>query len=256
MVTCSIITVCLNARNELERTADSIKSQDSNDFEWIVIDGGSTDGTPEFLNSLSFITELRSEPDDGIYDAMNKGIALATGRYCLFLNAGDYLYSRHTISSCLEYLKSDIVVGWINIVYPEQLNKETMIKKIDNQKIGRKYMYHRPIPHQSSFIKRKLFDYYGYYNTEYKICGDRDFFCRTLNNGASLSFAPLCVSNFFMDGISTIMNGTELYNQEIEKYKKENFTKIYRIRRSIIDPIENLSRIISHKIFRLLIQPI
>lgn len=80
----SIITVCLNAKEGLERTLRSIEEQTFNNFEWIVIDGGSTDGTVELIQNYSCIKRLISEPDEGIYDAMNKGIEISSGEYLFF----------------------------------------------------------------------------------------------------------------------------------------------------------------------------
>ena len=96
----SIITVCLNDRIGFDRTAKSIALQSDQDFEWIVVDGNSTDGTADLFEGYSDrINHLISEPDDGIYDAMNKGIVLASGKYCLFLNAGDTLYDLKVIAT-------------------------------------------------------------------------------------------------------------------------------------------------------------
>ncbi|WP_136810722.1 glycosyltransferase family 2 protein [Desulfosediminicola flagellatus] len=239
----SIITVCLNAKKEIERTAKSIKDQDFIDYEWVVIDGNSHDGTVEYIESNPLVSTYISEPDKGIYDAMNKGIKLSKGEYCLFLNAGDFLYSYDALSICSRYLHLDIVVCWLKVIFPEIWKREPAIKRIDLHDVRKKFIYHRPLPHQSTFIKRNLFEQFGLYDPSYRICGDRDFFCRVLNNGATLDFVKQCVSVFSMDGISFTMHGTQLYFDEIEKVRNTNFSRLYRIKRSIVDPIEKILNI-------------
>lgn len=232
----SIITVCLNNIKGLKKTRDSIKKQNFRNFEWIVIDGNSCDGTYNFLNSIKDEVIFKSEPDIGIYDAMNKGIDIACGEYLVFLNAGDYFYNKNVLKNIYSDFTADIVVGRINIVYP--YNKKEKIRRIDKQDIRKKYLYHKAIPHQASFIKRILFDIYGGYDCEYKICGDRDFFYRALKNGSTLRFSNVCVATYSMDGISTVMRDTKMYTNEMRRYREKNFSKIYIIKRIIIDYIE------------------
>lgn len=110
----SIITVCLNNYLGLVETVKSIESQTSKEFEFIVIDGGSKDGSLAYLESLGIIDVFVSEKDNGIYDAMNKGSLLAKGRYLIFMNAGDTFYSNNTVENCLSILnenKYDIIYG-------------------------------------------------------------------------------------------------------------------------------------------------
>ena len=95
----SIITINYNNKNGLQKTIDSVISQTFKDFEWIIIDGGSTDGSKELIEKYSqHITYWVSEPDKGIYNAMNKGIKVAKGEYLFFLNSGDYLVQPNTIN--------------------------------------------------------------------------------------------------------------------------------------------------------------
>lgn len=116
----SVITVCFNDRPNLARTLESIKSQGNQEFEWVVIDGGSTDGTIEMLERAK-MPQLKwvSQPDSGIYDAMNKGARLATGDYVYFLNAGDCFYSPEVLTRLAEVLKSrrpDFLYGKVKCV--------------------------------------------------------------------------------------------------------------------------------------------
>ncbi len=232
----SIITVCLNAKQGIERTVDSISSQQCKDVEWIVIDGESTDGTLQLLEQEKSVDYLISEADDGIYDAMNKGIQRARGRYCLFLNAGDTLRSPDVLEGCKQYLKTDLVVGDIEIVSPENPAKEG-VRTFRTQDIRKKYLYSRTLPHQATFIKKELFVTHGLYEKDFMIAGDHDFFARVLTQGASLSFAPCCVSVYCMDGISTTMKHSKVYRDEITRIRKRNFTSFYRLRRKVIDAV-------------------
>ena len=103
----SIITVNLNNRDGLQKTIDSVVSQTFKDFEWIVIDGGSTDGSKELIEQYAdHITYWVSEPDKGIYNAMNKGIKVSKGEYLFFLNSGDWLWEPNTLLSVAEAMKS------------------------------------------------------------------------------------------------------------------------------------------------------
>ena len=111
----SIITVNLNNMEGLQKTCDSIISQTFKNFEWIVIDGGSADGSKELIEEYgSNISYWVSEPDKGIYNAMNKGIKVAKGEYLYFLNSGDYLFDSNALSDVfLDNPKEDIVYGFV-----------------------------------------------------------------------------------------------------------------------------------------------
>ncbi len=236
MVTLSIITVCLNAGKSIQQTAASISHQTDNDFEWIVVDGGSTDGTVEFLQGIAGIDHFISEKDDGIYDAMNKGIGLSRSLYCLFLNAGDSLYDENVIENVKKELKADLVIGSLHTCFPEDPGKN-YIKRFDTQDIREKYLYYRSLPHPSTCIKRDLFEKFGLFDTSYKIVGDHDFFVRVLLKGASKVFAPFCISTFIMDGISTRLKQSDQFKLEMQRMRSKNFSSFYRMRRTVIDRI-------------------
>lgn len=109
----SVITVCLNSMSTIGRTVSSVMNQDFRDLEYIIIDGGSSDGTVEFLKGLpKEKVKWISEPDNGIYEAMNKGVRLSNGEFCLFLNAGDKLVNGHVLSKTVPELSdADIILG-------------------------------------------------------------------------------------------------------------------------------------------------
>lgn len=179
----SIITVVRNDKEGLIKTYESIKDSLCDKIEWVVVDGNSNDGTKDFLNSRNFdFTKWVSESDKNMYDAMNKGIKMASGNYLQFLNAGDILMLNlnklnleREIADLIFYNIQKIEVS--GIVLPWSLP--------DN------FLSHLPkypsIPHQGTFIKSELFDRIGMYSEDYKYLGDYDFFCRVVNNS---SFIP------------------------------------------------------------------
>ena len=114
----SVITINFNNKEGLAKTIVSVVGQTTRDFEWIIIDGGSTDGSRELIeNNSDYITYYVSEPDKGIYNAMNKGIVASHGEYLLFLNSGDYLYNKDVIEQVIPLLRDkDIYVGRINSI--------------------------------------------------------------------------------------------------------------------------------------------
>ena len=230
----SIITVSLNARHVIKRTVRSIANQEERNFEWIVIDGGSTDGTAELVKDTGLTSYYISEKDNGIYNAMNKGIDAAQGEYCLFLNAGDELYSPFTLREIEKTLTTDIVVGRMQVVCHEKPEKNK-IQDFSKQDIRKKYLYSRTLPHPATFIKKNLFSVYGTYDERFLIAGDHDFFVRILMKGASMSFIQACVSIFYRDGISTKMKYSEILKKEMRLIKKKNFSVYYRVWRRLID---------------------
>ena len=158
----SIITVNYNNAIGLKRTIESVFVQTSDDFEYIVIDGGSTDESLVLLESNNTkIDYWVSEKDKGVYDAMNKGWQVANGKFCLFLNSGDVFYDANVLLNVSKYidLKADFVYGllvWKSNGYMWNALKDFKIHEI---------LYHTPIPHQGSFISTKLLKKLGGYKT-------------------------------------------------------------------------------------------
>lgn len=212
MIKLSIITINLNNKQGLKKTMESVFSQSLNVFEYIVIDGNSNDGSnEEILKHESKITHWLSEPDSGIYNAMNKGIKLAKGEYLLFLNSGDYLESPSTIENVLNQLHTDdIVYGNMIIdrdgkyfqgISPSHLEFEEMIRGT--------------LWHPVSFIKKELFDKYGLYREKYKIISDYEFFLRTIFvEKVKTRHINIFVSVFNTQGLGSSPNHIKLHEQE------------------------------------------
>lgn len=194
----SIITVNLNNATGLEKTAESIVSQTFTDFEWIVIDGGSTDGSVDVIRKFEDrITYWVSEKDSGIYNAMNKGVKIAKGEYLQFLNSGDWLADNEVVS---DFSKSDfqnpIIYGDVLLVSDKGSVQEYRYGKMSFQS-----MLDSSIAHQSSFISRKLLIEFPY-NEKYRIVSDWEFYLKMLLKNIKFQHYDRFVSFFDTTGIS------------------------------------------------------
>lgn len=236
----SIITINLNNINGLRKTIDSIVSQSFKDFDWIVIDGGSTDGSRELIERYAdHIAYWVSEPDTGVYNAMNKGIKVATGEYVNFMNSGDCFASstileevfatRHTADVMYGYMMRGNIDGEINNLSMMKPN----LSWID--------LYSDGLPHQSTFIKRCLFDKFGLYDESLKAVSDWTFFVNAfVYHKATSEFIPKKISIYAESGISDVMGG-----EERRRIQNELFP---RAMVETIPILESYERIKNHKL--------
>ncbi|MBC8985442.1 glycosyltransferase [Pedobacter sp. N36a] len=170
----SIITVNYNDKAGLQKTIKSVADQSYKDFEFFVIDGDSTDGSKKLLEeNVALFTHWLSEPDRGIYHAMNKGIKMATGEYLLFLNSGDSLYNADVLKTVNHEINGAHDIYYGDIIYDE-ISKQTVRTFPDRLTFG--FFYEHNLSHQASFIRRTLFDEFFYYNESFKIVSDWEFF--------------------------------------------------------------------------------
>ncbi len=197
----TIVTVCRNAASVIRRTAESIVSQTWQDFEWVIIDGASTDDTLDCLKPYEArINQLISEPDTGIYNAMNKGIRTAKGEYLLFMNAGDLLHDAHVLENIFAKGKfsEDILYG---DVQEEYLGK-SQIFHYEINITPRYYFLDHVIHHQASFIKRELFARFGYYDETLRIASDWKQWIIFAMNWCSFRHVGIIVATFYKEGLS------------------------------------------------------
>ena len=216
----SIITVNLNNALGLEKTIKSIVEQTYADYEYIIIDGGSTDGSVEVIKEYSDkITYWVSEQDRGIYNPMNKGIQKSTGEYLLFLNSGDYLCNYSVIEKMLSNkIEYDLIYG--NVIIVDLNGKKRKEIGPGKSEIGFYSLFQKSICHQVSFINRKLFDKYGLYDEDLKIVSDWKFFIIALVlNNAIIEYKDINVTYYGLEGISATQK--ELLRSEREKVLKE-----------------------------------
>lgn len=168
----SIITINYNNQEGLRKTIESVVNQTYTDFEYIVIDGGSTDGSVEVIKQYANeIGYWISEPDKGIYNAMNKGITKAHGDYLSFMNSGDCFHNTHILENIAKLCTADIIVGRVaNKSLDGQKTSHSM--KIRN--VSMFLFFHTALPHQGCFIKRSLFSHH-LYDESLKIVSDWKF---------------------------------------------------------------------------------
>lgn len=202
----SIITINFNNVQGLKKTISSVISQTWKHYEFIIIDGGSTDGSKEVISSFSKnLNYCVSEKDAGIYDAMNKGILQAKGEYLLFLNSGDTLESTHSLTTILPLIdtQKDIIACYC------QLENDNKVVKVPQQ-IQFSSFWYKSICHQAVFIKRELFQKIGLYNASLKITADWEFFVKAffLHN-ASYQAVPKTLSVIESGGLSSSQSGYE-----------------------------------------------
>lgn len=194
----SIITVVYNAVDTFQRTINSVVCQKNENIEYIVVDGGSTDGTVELIKkNENNIHYWISEPDNGIYDAMNKGIKMASGDIIGIINADDW-YEENAISEVERvFLETDaeIVYGALNYFYEDRTEKS---KYVDINYLP----WSMVIPHPASFVKREVYDRLGLFNTEYRIAADFEFMNRAFKNHIKFEHVERVYANFSMNGIS------------------------------------------------------
>lgn len=170
----SIITINLNNATGLRKTIESVVCQTFKDYEYIIIDGGSTDGSVDVIQEhADKISYWVSEPDSGIYNAMNKGILKANGDYCLFLNSGDYLNHRDALLRILDSSDNEDLIYWDIVTDDGLYIKQEAILTVY------KFIY-STIGHPASLIRRKLFFLVGLYNEKNRIVSDWEFFLKLL----------------------------------------------------------------------------
>lgn len=246
----SIITINYNNAAGLKKTLDSVAIQTCTDFEHIIVDGASTDDSVNIIQEYeqhltSNLSPLASrliwlsEPDAGIYNAMNKGVRLAKGEYTLMLNSGDYLVDENVVAKIIPLLDgTDIIQG-------------NTIEEIDDVKYRNRGYGKSDIDffdvmkgfflHQASFCKKELFEKYGYFDESYRIIGDTKFFMTCLGKGnATFKYIDVDVANYDIHGISAETNGEwakrhaletqkmrdELYSDRLNVFFNENNKKI------------------------------
>lgn len=227
----SIITINRNNAEGLRCTLDSVAAQTNKEFEHIIVDGASTDGSVDVIHKYILQLEIGnrelekvkwvSEPDTGIYNAMNKGVRMSNGEYVLMLNSGDYLIDEQVIERILLELNGiDIVQG--NVVSVEE-GKEIVKNGYGKSDITFIDVMKGHFLHQASFCRRDLFDRYGYFDESYKINGDTVFYAKCLGFGdATFKYVNQNIAYFDTTGISADPEGKyrKLRNEEDVRYEQ------------------------------------
>jgi len=199
----SIITVCRNAQALIGPTIDSLARQDFRDFEYLVIDGASTDGTLDVIRTQAVGLELRmlSEPDDGIYDAMNKGARLANGQWLYFMNAGDAFVNASVLRNVAMKLKerSESDLGYGDVIYTGTGGQRLVSFKW----ITSRNLLFTHLCHQSVFAKRATFNRFGFFDTRYRINADFEWLLRIFRGGGRCLYLGFTIAFFDDSGVSS-----------------------------------------------------
>ena len=232
----SIITINYNNKLGLERTLKSVRNQTYTGFEHIVIDGNSNDGSKDLLNSYKDkFSYCVSETDEGIYNAMNKGIKEAKGDYLFFLNSGDDLLDAKSLEKVAKHLTGeDLIYFNINVV-----EKDVVTEKVIPTNLSFFYLHNDTIPHQSLFLKRNLFNKIGLYDENFTIISDWKFILEALlKHNVSYKHINDVISNFYMGGVSSSEGGF----LAMEKERKMVLDKEFPVLVNDLKEIHKLNR--------------
>jgi glycosyltransferase involved in cell wall biosynthesis len=202
----SIITVSFNSAKTIRQTIESVLAQDYDDLEYIVIDGASKDGTVEILKSFGDKIKFISEPDKGIYDALNKGVKMATGEIIGTIGGDDFYPNSHVIShiaNAFEDAKTDAVYG--DKQYVNMGDDETIVRYWrSGEYVRENWLNGWMPPHLSFYLKKLAFEKFGYYITDFTCSGDYELMLRMLyKNNLTATYLPEVVMTMRNGGTST-----------------------------------------------------
>ncbi len=223
----SIVTVVYNNANVIKSAIDSVLNQTYENIEYIIIDGKSTDGTVEIIQSYGpKIDKFISEPDFGIYDAMNKGLKLATGDVIGILNSDDFYISNDVIAKVVQVFKERQVDSvFADLVYVKAENLNKVVRYYDSSYFSPdKFAYGWMPAHPTFFVKREVYEKYGYFKLGYKIAADYELLVRFLAKyGVSYYYLREPIVKMRIGGVSTQnLKSNFILNQEILKACSEN----------------------------------
>jgi len=197
----SVITIVYNNVKDIERTMLSVLNQTYPNIEYIVIDGASKDGTKKVIRKFqNRLAKFISEPDHGIYDAMNKGLALATGEYVLFMNSGDEIYSTETVEDVFQSADSaDIYYGETEMYNEQWLSLGQRRHRAPENFNWRSFKYGMSVGHQAVYIKRSITEPY---DLQYKYSADIDWVIKAAKKASSIVNTHIYVAKYLVGGMS------------------------------------------------------
>lgn len=228
----SIITINYNNLDGLKKTVQSVIKQSYKDYEWIVIDGGSTDGSKEYLDEKKeYFSYYVSERDSGIYNAMNKGTLKARGEFCQYLNSGDYFVDDTVLEKVFSTNNFDCDVYYGDVDF---IKKNVVIEhRTYPDKMSLTFLFRSPLGHQASFIRTSAAKSIMY-NEKYTISGDRYFFLALYGRGYSFCHLKFPIVFFDAEGIGSSLSTIEKRRVQLRDIKNELFSE------QVVKDIENL----------------
>ena len=229
----SIITINRNNENGLRKTITSVLNQSWSDFEYIIVDGASTDNSVDVIkNEISSVPkglnsriQFISEADTGVFNAMNKGIVMAKGDYLLFLNSGDFFVDNNVLSNVFCVMRETDILSCSCRV---SKNGEQVFITTPPTNYTFGFFYNNSLAHQATFIKKDLFNKFGLYREDLKFMGDWEFFVRTIViAGASTQNIDVILTDYNMEGISSVSNNQYSIIKEKQTVFEEKALKCF-----------------------------
>ncbi len=227
----SIITVCKNEAARIERTIRSVREQSYANIEHVIIDGQSTDGTLAVLRNFEQHCRVFSAPDDGLYDAMNKGLMHAQGDFILFLNAGDSLLHESVVENSVRLMLNvsepvDVFYGNV-VMYDAQKGSGRVWAPKQRSRLG---LFKSCLPHPATFFSKEAFEKNGLFDTSFKIAGDYEWFIRGMEkNGLRYFHIDALVTLFNKGGLSTHADFQQHHHMEKERIYRMHYSKRDRL---------------------------
>ncbi len=224
----SVITVVYNNARDIERTILCMINQTYRDIEYLIIDGGSTDGTLEVIKKYSDkISKIISEPDKGIYDAMNKGLALATGDYVLFMNSGDEIYAPDTVEKVFATSPdADIYYGETEMFDENWSSLGLRRHKAPEKLTHKSFRFGMSVSHQAIYVRRSITEPY---NLNYQLSSDIDWILNALKNAKKVVNTNMLVAKYLVGGMSKKKHRQSL------KERFDILTKHYGLVRNLLN---------------------
>lgn len=232
----TVVTVCFNPLKEgrralLEKNLDSVQQQSGVKLEHLIVDGASTDGTIDFLRTYrntKHDIRIFSQPDSGIYQAMNRGIALARGKYIIFLNSDDYYHHPDGLYASVKALETSACSFTFAPVRPEGAKRFHTHYHHPQRRLHKLFLT-CIIPHPSMLYRKSVLEEAGGYDQHYKLAADYDLTLRLIASGHKARFVGTCFATFLMGGLSTQNQNAELAEKENALIVKSIHSKLFGV---------------------------
>lgn len=238
MFTLSVITINRNNLLGLRKTMLSVLEQaqmlESTRFEYIVVDGASTDGSQEVIETLlqqetGLRTRWVSEPDTGIYNAMNKGVNMAEGDYCLFLNSGDVLATKSVLAQVVRYIEENKLSADVYYADAVFLNDKGQVRRVYPDRLSLDFFYYDSLCHQAMFYRRERLLSIGGYDEQYQLIADWVMNIQLFRKGLTFCHLPVLTTLYDTVGLTSGTDGYVRCNKERDIFYKSNGLRFIHI---------------------------